>query len=99
MQDDLHRNARASDAVIQLAKLDQAIAETYAGAVMRWVAHQHTPEALDRAESGGAKIAFDRALPIVPGHADALVIFGVATATRKRLKRSAGRRLGLDEKP
>jgi len=33
---------------------------------------------LDRADSGGAKIAFARALSIVPGNADALVGFGIA---------------------
>src|SRR5882762_5991210 len=45
----LDGRAQAGDAVIQLAELDQAIAEIHAGAVMGGVVRQHAPEALGRA--------------------------------------------------
>jgi tetratricopeptide (TPR) repeat protein len=46
---------------------------------------------LDRADSGGAKIAFARALAIVPGHPDALVGFGVALQYEGDFARAAER--------
>jgi len=46
---------------------------------------------LDCADSGGAKIAFARALSIVPGHADALVGFGVALQYEGDFARAAER--------
>src|SRR5215831_6209069 len=46
---------------------------------------------LDRADSSGAKIAFARALSIVPGNADALVGFGVALQYEGDFARAAER--------
>src|SRR5260370_9248960 len=46
---------------------------------------------LDRADAGGAKIAFARALSIVPGHNDALVGFGVALQYEADFARAAAR--------
>src|SRR5215467_8365508 len=45
----LHGSAQAGDALVQLTKLDQAIAEVHARAVMPGIARQHAPEALGRA--------------------------------------------------
>ena len=47
---------------------------------------------LDRADSRHAKIAFARALSIVPGHNDALVGFGVALQYEGDFARAAGQR-------
>jgi tetratricopeptide (TPR) repeat protein len=46
---------------------------------------------LDRADSGGAKIAFARALSIVPGNVDALVGFGIALQYEGDFARAAER--------
>jgi tetratricopeptide (TPR) repeat protein len=46
---------------------------------------------LDRADPGGAKIAFARVLSIVPGHADALMGFGVALQYEGDFARAAER--------
>jgi len=46
---------------------------------------------LDRADAPGAKIAFARALSIVPGNADALVGFGIALQYEGDFARAAER--------